>query len=117
MLYLAGGSVYRTEYDSAKQQVLVNPVRATDRLLALLRDIGASPGDLLQADKVLWVEGPHDIPVFKAWLSKAPNFQNQSVAVLPLGGDDPPSDDSHLNQLPHLTPNSLVLLHTERTRH
>jgi hypothetical protein len=114
-VYLAGGSVYRTEYDSAKQQVLVNPVRATDRLLALLKDIGASPGDLLQADKVLWVEGPHDIPVFKAWLSKAPNFQNQSVAVLPLGGDDPASDDFDINQLRVLNPNCLVLLDSEKT--
>ena len=82
------GAVYRTQFDNDKRQITVHPVGTTDRLLSLLKDIGASPGDLLQADKVLWVEGPHDIPVFKAWLSKAPNFRNQNVAVLSLGGEE-----------------------------
>jgi hypothetical protein len=111
----AGGEVYRTQFDNDKHQITVYPAATTDRLLSLLKDIGASPGDLLQADKVLWVEGPHDIPVFKAWLSKAPSFQNQAVSVLSLGGDAPASDDFDINQLLVLNPNCLIVLDSEKT--
>jgi hypothetical protein len=109
------GTVHRTRFDDERRQVRVRSVAATDQLLALLKDIGASPGDVLQADKVLWVEGPHDIPVFQAWKSKAPSFQNQTVAVLSLGGDDPASDAFDINQLVTLNPNCLVVLDSERT--
>lgn len=109
-----GGRTYRTEWDEKQQAITVQPVSTNDQVLSLLRSIGASPGDILQAEKVLWVEGPHDVPVFRAWLTKVPSFQNQIIAVVSLGGDDSASEDFEVKQLKILNPHSLVILDSER---
>jgi predicted ATPase len=109
-----GGTIYRTAWDGDRNEIAVSAASTTDELLAILQSIGASPGDLLQAEKVLWVEGPHDIPAFRAWLSKAPSFQNQVVAVVSIGGDSSASDDFDVAQLKALNPKALVVLDSER---
>jgi predicted ATPase len=110
-----GGSIYRTEWNESLRTIELHPANSTDQILKLLKDIGASPGDLLQAEKVLWVEGPHDIPVFREWIAKAPTFKNQVISFVSLGGDDSASDDFDVNQLKLLNPNAFVILDSERS--
>jgi predicted ATP-dependent endonuclease of OLD family len=110
----AGGRIFRTSLDP-EDQISVEPIANVDDLLTLLVEIGASPVDILQAEKVLWVEGPTDVPVFKAWLAKAPSFRDQVVAVLPLGGNAIDSPSFDVAQLKKLNPNALIILDSEKT--
>jgi hypothetical protein len=110
-----GGQIVRTEWNESGQQISAHPVSTTEHLLRLFKEIGVSPGDVLQAEKVLWVEGPHDIPVFREWISKAPSFRNQSVAIVSLGGDDPASSDFDFNAVKEINPNCMVVLDSERS--
>ena len=68
-----------------------------------------------RADKVLWVEGPHDVPVFQTWLLKSPEIGDQSVAVLPVAGHQSASRHFDVKQLLKVNPNCLVILDSERT--
>jgi predicted ATPase len=110
-----GGRIVRTEWNESSQQIAAHAVSTTEHLLRLFKEIGVSPGDVLQADKVLWVEGPHDIPVFREWVSKAPSFRNQAVAIVSLGGDDPASSDFDFQAVKQINPNCMVILDSERT--
>jgi hypothetical protein len=110
-----GGRILRTEWNESSQQIAAHTVSTTEHLLGLFKEIGVSPGDVLQAEKVLWVEGPHDIPVFREWLSKAPSFHNQAIAVVSLGGDDPASSDFDFKAVKEINPNCMVILDSERS--
>jgi hypothetical protein len=110
-----GGAIVRTEWDESSQQIAAHPVSTTGHLLRLFKEIGVSPGDLLQADKVLWVEGPYDIPVFREWLSKAPSFRNQAIAVVSLGGDASASPAFDFKAVKEINPNCMVILDSERS--
>jgi predicted ATPase len=80
------GRVFRTEFEEADKRTTVKEARDLAELRDLLASIGASPADVLLADKVLLVEGPNDIPVYRAFLEKAPSFRGQNIPVLSLGG-------------------------------
>jgi putative AbiEii toxin of type IV toxin-antitoxin system len=110
------GSVYRTELreEDSKRSVVSSKVSGADDLLLLLKDIGVSAAEILQAEKVLWVEGPTDIPAFKAWLSKVPSFRQQVIAVVHLGGNAMDSEAFDLSQLKALNPNTLAIVDSER---
>ncbi len=110
----AGGRVFRTEFDYDKERIGVRRVAGLTELRALLDDIGLSPADVLLADKILWVEGPNDVPVFRAWLSKAPSYQNQRVTVLPLQGTVPQSSNFDASALSSLHPRMSAILDSER---
>ena len=109
-----GGTVYRTGLRPEDGAISAQCANTSDQILELLQSIGSSPGDLLQADKVLWVEGPRDIPVFRAWVRTCPAFANQAIAIVSVGGDDSASDDFDVGQLKVLNPNALVILDSER---
>jgi predicted ATP-dependent endonuclease of OLD family len=81
-----GGQVLRTEFEKTEKRTAVREARELPELRDLLASIGASPADVLLADKVLLVEGPNDIPVYRAFLEKAPSFRGQNIPVLSLGG-------------------------------
>jgi len=83
-----GGRVFRTHLTNEETGTSIQTDAVSDSadLLSLLKEIGISAADVLQAEKALWVEGPHDIPVFKSWIEKAPSFRNQVVAVISVGG-------------------------------
>jgi energy-coupling factor transporter ATP-binding protein EcfA2 len=115
VVQVAGGRIVRTEWNESGQQIAAHPVSTTEHLLRLFKEIGVSPGDVLQAEKVLWVEGPHDIPAFREWLSKAPSFGNQAVAVVSLGGDDSASTDFDFKAVKEINPNCMVILDSERS--
>jgi hypothetical protein len=56
----------------------IHEVKTGLDLLKTLADIGVSAGDILQAHKVLWVEGPTDIPAFKKWVFTNPRRGSQT---------------------------------------
>ena len=76
---------------------------------------GASDDDRRRADKVLWVEGPNDVPVFKAWLAKCPENRAQKIAILPLAGHQTASRYFDTRELLDVNPNCFVILDSERT--
>lgn len=81
----------------------------------LLTNIHTRRGLSVEADKVLWVEGANDVPVFEAWSSKCPERSNQVVAVWPLGGNQSDSANFDPDQLLKLNSNCFVVLDSERT--
>jgi hypothetical protein len=109
-----GAQIFRTSYDELNKMVQVEAVCGVAESRALLESIGVLPADLLLADKVLWVEGPSDIAVFRAWLAKAPAAIGQNIAVLSLGGDDAASDSFDCSQLIRLHPRMYAILDSER---
>jgi hypothetical protein len=80
----------------------------------LLASIGVSPADVFLADKILLVEGPNDIPVFKAFLEKAPSFQGQNIAVLSLGGATASGENFDAEHWSRVHPKVWAILDSER---
>jgi len=109
-----GASVFRTRYEDSAQRIAVQPVTRTGEARLLLEAIGSSPADLLLADKVLWVEGPTDIPVFRDWIAKAQSFRGQNVSVISIGGDDAASRHFDVSHLSNLHPKMWAVLDSER---
>jgi hypothetical protein len=97
-------------------RINVRPISGVAESRTLIESIGLSPADFFLADKVLWVDGPTDIPVFEAWLSKAPFYNNANIAVLSLGGDDAANDDFDATRLSTLHPKMWAILDSERAR-
>ncbi len=91
-----------------------------ERLNALANGLLTAPhtrrGLNVEADKVLWVEGPNDVPVFGAWLSKCPERGNQVLAILPLAGHQSASHNFDLKQLLSVNSCCLIILDSERTK-
>lgn len=107
-----GGSVFRTGLQDGATQI--HEVKTGLDLLKTLAGIGVSAGDILQAHKVLWVEGPTDIPVFKKWLFTNPKRSSQNVAVVHLGGAAMFSANVNPTDLVNLNPNALVIIDSEK---
>jgi predicted ATPase len=108
--------VFRTELvgELPSKAVRARPAKGLAELRELIESIGLSPADVLLADKVLLVEGTNDVPVFKAWLSKAPSYRGQNVAVLSLGGSDAAGANFDPNQWTSLHPRIRAILDSER---
>lgn len=109
-----GSRVIRTKYQGSAGRITAQPVAGTREARLLLDAIGASPADLFLADKVLWVEGASDIPVFKAWISKAPSFRAQNVSVISIGGHDAASEHFDGSHLRNLHPKMCAVLDSEK---
>jgi energy-coupling factor transporter ATP-binding protein EcfA2 len=109
-----GARIFRTLFDETRRTIQVRAVAGLSESRALLEAIGATPADLLLADKVPWVEGPSDIPVFKSWLAKTGLLQTQNVAVLSIGGNDAASDNFDPSQLAVTHPRMFAILDSER---
>ena len=109
-----GGRVFRTEFDYDRERIGARRVSRLTELRALLDGIGLSPADALLADKILWVEGPNDVPVFRAWVRKAPTYRNQRITILPLQGTVPHSPNFDAGGLSSLHPRMCAILDSER---
>ena len=66
--------IFRTEFRNPEKHAAACEVSGLSESRSLIDSIGASPADVILADKVLLVEGTNDVPVFKAWLRKAPSY-------------------------------------------
>lgn len=109
-----GGRVFRTEFEEAGKRTTVKEACDLAELRDLLASIGVSPADVLLADKVLLVEGPNDIPVYQAFLEKAPSLRGQNIPVLSLGGTTAASRNFDANHCSNLHPKVRAILDSER---
>jgi len=109
-----GGQIFRTEFQNSEKRTTAHQVSGLAELRGLIESIGASPADVVLADKVLLVEGSNDVPVFKTWLRKAPSHAGQSVAILALGGSDAASGNFDAEQWRSLHPKISAILDSER---
>ena len=109
----SGGWIFRTEFQNSEKRTTARQVSGLTELRALIESIGASPADVVLADKVLLVEGSNDVPVFKTWLRKAPSHAGQSVAILALGGSDAASGNFDPEQWRSLHPKIGAILDSE----
>ncbi len=91
------------------------PASCKRDLLDVLADIGSNPSDVLLADKVLWVEGSHDVAPYRAWLSKCPTLGNQNIAVVRLEASSAASPTFDFEELKRLNPNLQIILDSEKT--
>ncbi len=110
----SGGRVFRTEFQNSEKRTTARQISGLTELRSLIESIGASPADVVLADKALLVEGNNDVPVFKAWLGKAPSYAGQSIAVLALGGSDAASGNFDPAQWRSLHPKIRAILDSER---
>jgi hypothetical protein len=109
-----GGSVFRTEFEETRKQTTVKEACDLAELRHLLASIGVSPADVLLADKVLLVEGPNDIPVYQAFLEKAPSLRGQNIPVISLGGSTAASRNFDATHWNNLHPKIKAILDSER---
>lgn len=109
-----GGRIFGTEFLETESRTSARQISGLIELRGVIESIGASPGDVALADKVLLVEGSNDVPVFKAWLSKSPSYRDQNVAVLALGGSDASSSNFDADQWRSLHPTIFAILDSER---
>lgn len=110
----SGARIFRTEFEAHENRVVARQMSGLTDLRGLIESIGASPADIVLADKVLLVEGSNDVPVFKAWLAKAPSYGGQNVAILALGGSDAASSNFDPEQWRSLHPKIGAMLDSER---
>ena len=109
-----GALIFRTHFDKEAGGIWAAPATSHTEQAELIEAIGATPGDLMLADRVLLVEGPNDVPVFQAWLSKAPSQNGQKFVVYPLGGNTVSSPNFPVSDLRELHPKLFVILDSER---
>jgi predicted ATPase len=108
------GRVFRTEFEETDKRTTVKEAHDLAELRDLLASIGASPADVLLADKVLLVEGPNDIPVYQAFLGKAPSLKGQNIPVLSLGGTTAAGRNFDASLWANLHPKIWAVLDSER---
>lgn len=66
----------------------ITPVETNSQLVATARELGYRPSDLLQANAVIWVEGPSDRIYIRYWISQvAPDLvEGVDYAIMFYGG-------------------------------
>ncbi len=80
-------SLYRVTYSTGRTKV--SEVNDAQALGEALEDIGARNSDLLLSDAVLFVEGPSDRDVLRAWSETLEvSLAENNVTVLPMGGGE-----------------------------
>lgn len=80
-------SLYRVVYSNERTKV--DRVKDTQALGEALEDIGARNSDVLLSDAVLFVEGPSDRDVLRAWgETLGTSLIENNVTVLPMGGGE-----------------------------
>jgi len=82
-------ALFRVAKDD-KGQTSIGPVNADSQSWELLTDLGHSPADVLQANGVVWVEGPSDLIYLTCWLEKlAPGLvRGKDYEVMWYGGSN-----------------------------
>jgi len=101
-------NVTRTPKEGTKVEKL-----DSDRLAEAYSQIGHRYGSAIQADAVIWVEGPVDMVVIRKCLYKYPDFNGKNIEVMHLGGDNIKSKDFDHKTLKTINPNSFVIIDSE----
>lgn len=92
----------------------------------ILDDLGCYPSDLLQADFIIWVEGPTDKIYFRRWLSLSyPNIvEHKDYEIMHYGGsdlahisfDEDNPDVKDLVQLLRINPKCGIIIDSDREK-
>ena len=114
-----GGYIFRFKKENENTKV-TNVTSDKPKLRDLIfEELGSSPGDILLAKAVIWVEGPSDIIYIKHWL-KIRGIKNESYSFMFYGGslikhisfDE--IDTDQLITLCNLNPNSMIVIDRDR---
>ncbi len=103
------------------------PVVATEQALQVLSDLGVQASDVLQANSVIWVEGPSDRIYIKRWLELfAPDLQEGiHFSIMFYGGRllshlslerDGDSAADELIDLLRINQHSIVVIDSDKTK-
>jgi hypothetical protein len=109
----AGWKIFSTTFNRAAQRIEAELLPRTG-IGAVLADIGVRPSDWLQAEGVVFVEGPTDVPVFKKWLTLVPNHAGRNISVIPIGGRMTANDNFDFAELNKLGRTVAVIMDSER---
>lgn len=114
-----GGYIFQFKKENEYTKV-TNVTSESSKLRDLIfEDLGNSPGDILLAKVVIWVEGPSDVIYIKYWL-KTKGIDENSYSFMFYGGslikhvsfDD--LDVEQLIVLSNLNPNSIIVIDRDR---
>lgn len=111
----ANWKIFATHFNSNKGRIEVEPL-SRGGIGGVLAEIGVRPSDWLQADGVLFVEGPSDVPVYKKWLTLAPNHAGKNISVIPIGGRMTANAHFDFSELNKLGRAVAVIMDSERTK-
>lgn len=105
-------------------------IETTEHSLGALRDLGAKASDLLQANSVIWVEGPSDRIYLNRWLEllhpgefregidySVMFYGGRLLAHVSLGRDEDTPDNEDVDDLVHLlriNQHSAILIDSDR---
>jgi|GEM_PF-4896033 len=115
-----GGYIFHFRRDTHTK--VTNVTLDKSKLQELVFDeLGSSPGDILLAKTVIWVEGPSDVIYIKHWL-KIRGISSESYSFMIYGGslikhisfDFDQVDVDQLISLCNLNPNSIIVIDRDR---
>lgn len=81
----------------------------------VLEDLGTRPSDLMLADRVVWVEGVHDVRAVEHWCRLLVPSSAAGLSVIPYGGTTLASRKVSPSWIRSVAPNSLVLIDSDRS--
>lgn len=95
-------------------------------LLNIISDLGAKPSDLLQANGIVWVEGPSDRIYFNKWIEIFSNgelHEGRDYQCAYFGGAllkhyqfaEPEKSEKELANLLNINPNAIIIADGDRT--
>lgn len=122
LMDISSGSVFHVTHDG--QQSRIATASTTDQRVEICADLGYRASDLLQANAVIWVEGPSDRVYVNAWFrAVAPDLVERlhysimfygGRLLAHLTGNDSEVDD--FISLLHLNRNSAIIIDSDRRR-
>ena len=117
-------SIIHVEHDGRNAKTI--PVTAHFDSLHIIGDLGARPSDLLQANGIIWVEGPSDRIYLNKWIeifSDGQLTEGRDYQIAYYGGsllarygfDDPDNADPKRSNLLQVNPRVIVIADGDRT--
>jgi len=97
-----------------KQPTQVSPVTGLDETSAVLDALGITPGDILLADIVVYVEGPTDIGVFEKIIMKFEDLKRINIKCVSLGGGDMGNDEVKPKTFLKINRRSVAVIDSEK---
>ena len=81
-------SIFRLSKD-VNEHTKIRRVKDHDQSWAILSDLGHMPADVLQANGIIWVEGPSDLIYLDVWIEKlADLYRGKDYEIMWYGGSN-----------------------------
>ncbi len=116
----SGGSIFQLHKNDNDQSVVTNIKSNKPKLRNLIYEqLGNSPGDILLAKSVIWVEGPSDVIYLKHWLRTKGLLENEYTFMFYGGSLVSHVSFENINvdyliELCDLNPNSMIIIDRDR---